>query len=196
MASRKGVVAYRDNPFLKDLAEMQVRKKRITVKADKVIIDPKTGEYEDTAEITKVFDVDADQFVKVFTTNMKAFFSLKPSTYQLLNIIIMQLSKEFQGSSIYLNYGICKRYFEDNNDKGFSVSSFHTAIKELIQKGFIAESEDSNLYWINPTLLFNGDRIKFAKEYRLKKSNQHDLNLENRENSFQTDIESYIANSE
>ena len=38
----------------------------------------------------------------------------------------------------------------------------------MLDKGFIAESEHPNFYWINPHLFFNGDRMVFINEYRKK----------------------------
>ena len=44
-------------------------------------------------------------------------------------------------------------------------------------KGFIAESTNPNLYWINPALFFNGDRVRFVKEYRNTDWRQQQLDL-------------------
>jgi hypothetical protein len=39
-------------------------------------------------------------------------------------------------------------------------------MRELIEKKFLAESEEPNRYWINPHLVFNGTRMAFINEYR------------------------------
>ena len=39
-------------------------------------------------------------------------------------------------------------------------------MKELIIKGFIAESMVQNKYYLNPDYMWNGDRLAFVKEYR------------------------------
>ena len=42
---------------------------------------------------------------------------------------------------------------------------------EMVEKGFVAPSVDMNLWFINPTIFFNGDRIRFVNEYvRVKRS--------------------------
>jgi hypothetical protein len=41
-------------------------------------------------------------------------------------------------------------------------------MRELIEKGFIAESVTQSKYFINPDYLWNGDRLGFVKEYRKK----------------------------
>jgi hypothetical protein len=46
--------------------------------------------------------------------------------------------------------------------------SFQRALKELLEKGFIAESTRPSMFWFNPNLFFNGDRMTFIHEYRRK----------------------------
>jgi hypothetical protein len=38
----------------------------------------------------------------------------------------------------------------------------------LLEKQFIYESTTPNLYWLNIDYLFNGNRLAFIKEFRLK----------------------------
>jgi hypothetical protein len=39
-------------------------------------------------------------------------------------------------------------------------------MKELLDKGFVAESFTPGLYFLNPDYMWNGDRLAFVKEYR------------------------------
>ena len=41
-------------------------------------------------------------------------------------------------------------------------------MKELLTKKFIAEALEPHKFWINPHLFFNGDRMSFVREYRIK----------------------------
>ena len=41
-------------------------------------------------------------------------------------------------------------------------------MKELLEKAFIAESLSPGLYYLNPDFMWNGDRLAFVKEYRIK----------------------------
>lgn len=56
-------------------------------------------------------------------------------------------------------------YFSEN-DMQVSRASFHRTLSELIQKGFLAESTRPNMFWFNPNLFFNGNRLSFIYEYR------------------------------
>lgn len=40
---------------------------------------------------------------------------------------------------------------------------------ELTEKKFVAPSTDMNLWFINPAIFFNGDRIRFVTELRRRK---------------------------
>ena len=41
-------------------------------------------------------------------------------------------------------------------------------MKELCQKGFIAEAMSQGKYFLNPDYMFNGDRLAFIKQVRIK----------------------------
>lgn len=166
MARRRDVEIYGENPFIGQLSEMKTRRKRVTVKSDKAILDTKTGELEDVAEVVAVHHVDSDQFVKVFTSNLRTFFNLRPSTYKILEVLLHQIGRTPQQGSVYLNMSVTEEYFQQTDQKVISRPTFHACVKEMIQKGFIAESPIPSMYWINPALFFNGDRVRFVKEYR------------------------------
>lgn len=136
-----------------------------------------TGELEDVAEIVAVQQVDNAQFVKIFTSNLKHFFNLKPTTFRLVQVLLHQLGRTPQRDTVYLNMAVAEDYFSETEQRGISRTSYHDATKELIQKGFIAESTNPNLYWINPALFFNGDRVRFVKEYRNTDWRQQQLDL-------------------
>lgn len=40
-----------------------------------------------------------------------------------------------------------------------------SGLAELLEASIIARSEESSLYFINPMVMFNGNRITFAKSY-------------------------------
>ena len=73
MARKKDVDLYEKNPFITQISGLKTRAKRVTAKGGKAIIDTTTGEVEDVAEIVSVHRVDNEQFVKIFTSNLKQF---------------------------------------------------------------------------------------------------------------------------
>jgi len=76
-----------------------------------------------------------------------------------------ELQKTPNADAIYLAWVGAEEYFSENDIKS-SRASFHRALSELIQKGFLAESTKPNMFWFNPNLFFNGNRLTFVHEYR------------------------------
>lgn len=166
---RRGVPAYTKNPFWFP-HEIVIGKKFIRVSGGKYI--NYSGQTISQSGIHIIEEKDKDEFVKLYTKNMKLFFDLKPSTQKVLMAVLNSVQKSPGSDKIYLNWFNVEDYSKEN-EINISRASFHNAMKELLQKKFIAESEDPNMYWINPHLFFNGDRMIFIREYR--KNNQKEL---------------------
>ena len=66
---------------------------------------------------------------------------------------------------IYLHAKEADRYHKANRSTGYSPASFYRAIDELISKGIIARSTLPHMFWINPAIFWNGDRLRFITEY-------------------------------
>ena len=117
----------------------------MTAKGGKAIIDTTTGEVEDVAEIVSVHRVDNEQFVKIFTSNLKQFFNLKPTTYRMVQVLLHQLGRARDRDTVYLNVSVAEQYFISTDQNPISKASYYNAMRELIKKGFIAESTSEPL---------------------------------------------------
>lgn len=160
---KKGMVAYAKNPFWNPF-EVKVGAKKINI-AGGFLTSTETGETIHHAGIHKVEWIDEDRFVKLFTQNLKAFFDLTPASQKVLQCLLATLQETPNAEGIHLPWFTVEDYGQKNNLK-LSRASFHRALREMLDKGFIAESEHANFYWINPNLFFNGDRMVFISEYR------------------------------
>lgn len=168
---KRGVTAYSANPFL-DASTITTRRKRtVMVKGGKAIVDKETGQAEDMAEVVMVREVDDQQFVKIFTQNLKVFFDLTPGAMKLLQVVLHQVQQTPNSDRIMLNLAVVEEYFTQSHQEAISRASFHRAVHELLDKKFIAESVLIGLYFINPHLFFNGDRVRFVQEFRRKRAN-------------------------
>ena len=145
------------------------RKKRTAVSANHALVNTDTGEVQGVAEIVQVTQVDDEKFIKLYTQNLKAFFELKPTTFRMVAVLFREMQRHPNGDTVYLNVEAAKDYFESINEPPISASAFHNAINEMIEKGFIAPSVRKPMYFINPAIFFNGDRVRFVQEYRRKK---------------------------
>jgi hypothetical protein len=166
---KRGVVAFTENPFLQP-SQVTTRRKRITVAGGKAVVDRDTGVIEDLAEIVIVKEVDDEQFVKLFTQNLKIFFGLSPVALKLLQVVLAQIQQTPNRDQVMLNLQVAESYFTTTGQERLSKTSFHRAVHELIDKCFIAESAINGLYFINPHLFFNGDRVRFVNEFRRKRA--------------------------
>jgi hypothetical protein len=161
---KKGVKVYRDNPFWEP-TEVKIGTKMLRVAGGRHISDD--GESVEVSGIHMIKKVDKDEFVKLYTKNMKVFFDLKPTSQKLLQAVLFLVQKNPNLDSIHLPWFDVTRYMQENELK-MSKGSFHNAMREMLAKGFLAEAESPNIYWINPHLFFNGDRMPFINEYRIK----------------------------
>lgn len=56
-------------------------------------------------------------------------------------------------------------------DCGFKTrKSVYDGIIELLSKNIITRSSIAGRYWVNPLIIFNGDRIEFHNNYILQES--------------------------
>ena len=82
-----------------------------------------------------------------------------------------------------------------------SESIVYRGIKELIEKRIIAKTNEKNWYFINPAIVFNGDRARFVSEIIKKKEAMEEQpesivvnggdnsTLKNKNRSIETDIQ-------
>lgn len=165
---RVGQIAYKSNPFWEP-SEIKIGKKFVKVAGGMHVSNE--GESIQHSGIHTVENVDKEEFIKLYTKNVKAIFDLKPSGQRVLQYLIVELQKSPNADAIYLAWMGAEEYFSEHNVK-LSRSSFYNSLKDLIEKGFLAESTRPNMFWFNPHLFFNGTRMTFIKEYKLKEKNK------------------------
>lgn len=163
---KKGIQAYKENPFW-EATEVKVGTKRISVAGGMHISEE--GESVSHSGVHVIREVDEDEFMKVYTKNIKSIFDLKPSTQRVLQYLLTELQKTPNADAIYLAWIGAEEYFSEQS-LNVSRSSFQRSMKELLNKGFIAESTKPSMFWFNPNLFFNGNRMAFVHEYRKKKA--------------------------
>jgi len=176
MAYRKEVTRHKENPFI-NASSIATRKKRVTVKGGKAVVDLETGEMEDVAEIVMVRSVDTEQFVKLFTQNLRVFFDLTSPTMKLLQVLLAQVQRTPNSDRVMLSMPIMLDYFTESSLPALSKASFHRAVKELLTKQFIAATALPGLFFINPNLFFNGDRVRFVNELKRKRGDADQAQL-------------------
>jgi predicted transcriptional regulator len=161
---KKGIQTYKENPFW-DSTEVKIGTKKISVAGGMHVSDE--GESVTHSGVHVVREVDENEFMKVYTKNIKSIFDLKPSTQRVLQYLLTELQKTPNADAIYLAWIGAEEYFSEQ-DLNVSRSSFQRSMKELLNKGLLAESTKPSMFWFNPNLFFNGNRMSFVHEYRKK----------------------------
>lgn len=160
-----GKTTWTSNPFW-GAFELSTRRKKETINEDGlVVVNTSTGDETGTAVVCRVFEVDTDRFVKVFANHLKVFFDLSLTGIKLLQVIMYEMGREPNNDYVYLSASSVVDHLKKTGRK-YSSASYYRARDELLVKGFIAESVRTHIYWINPALFWNGDRVKFITELR------------------------------
>lgn len=158
----------RENPFMSG-AEIQTKHKTVRTRAaPRDLMDPETGEIVGATVIHTIEERDEEHFVKVFAEGVRRSFDLTRTGARVFNAVL----EEYQSAKMTGGYAdsLTLFFFDDGlNGRaiGMSEKSFQRGLKELLSKGFLSPKAP-NQFWVNPALFFKGDRVTFAREYRLK----------------------------
>jgi|DEB19_MinimDraft_2_1074335.scaffolds.fasta_scaffold02221_1 hypothetical protein len=165
----QAIQKYKTNPFVDDDLLLQLsglKNVYFNQYSRNAIVDTATGEYTPaTLQIVKQIKADKEKFVKLYTTHLRVFFELTANSNKLLQYILHKVQTEAQGKdTIYLGFEDADEFYTSHNLK-IGRSTFFKGMKELIEKGFLAKSNLPNIYFINPKLFFNGDRVEFITKF-------------------------------
>jgi hypothetical protein len=131
--------------------------------------------------------------VKLFVAELNRFFDLTPTALRIVTVLLQDIGKLRlgDGDQVYLTERQIGETLEAYGMKKPSAASYYRALEELIGKGFIAPSERNALFFINPAIFFNGDRVRFVTEIRRKKkvSKQEQLEQEGQTTLFNDEQE-------
>jgi len=174
------------NPFRKELLEdFQVVKKREYIdqagqKGVTNTIISRDGQEVGESRFFRYKKYDPEQFAKVFVSRVTAMWDMPKPASRVFSYILKILPKD--KDTIYFDMKDCLKYTKYNNE-----TSVWNGIRWLMMNDFVAKSDRTNLYFINPTIFFNGDRSAFVdvliKDNKKENPNQTDL-FRNTEQTF------------
>jgi len=156
----------KENPFLKEAVEQLqknvVKKYKTATSTDQKAIlqayDPNTGEVLGHTQFIRQIEVDEQQFAKLYLSNFSAFFDLKPQAIKVFGYILNQLVPNRDEFMFFIDD--CMEYTQYKSD-----TSVRIGLTNLLKNEIIARGRHETLYYINPMVAFNGNRITFAKTY-------------------------------
>lgn len=163
--TRRGELVYETNPFL-GAAKANTRRgvKKISSGNKMMVVAEDTGEVMGGAGFWQTQEVDKTQFVKLYINGVKAFAGLSAAGAKVFAVLYLEMQKRVGQDQVFLSYAmIDTAIFTD-----LSESTYTRGIKDLKEKNFIAASTVQGWFFVNPDFMWNGDRLAFVKEYRLK----------------------------
>ncbi|HFZ1237779.1 TPA: hypothetical protein ACIJTO_005092 [Klebsiella pneumoniae] len=169
------------NPFCFETEiKIETRKKNLTVSRGTELIERKDTSKSYFANIVHTQEVDKEEFIKLYTSQIKAYFDLTKTAYKVFFIFLRIYQDAIGKDHFYLSCKKAMSLAEKIDHFVLSESIFYRGIKELIEKRIIAKTNEKNWYFINPAIVFNGDRARFVSEIRKKKETME----EQSENDF------------
>lgn len=186
----------KENPFLTQAVEKIqnniVKKYKTASKTgEKAILRAvdDNGEILGHTSFVRQIEIDEEQFTKIYLSNFSKFFDLPPSAIKVFGYIMTVLLPK--KDMFYFILDDCKSYTGYKSHK-----SIHEGIAYLLQAEIIARGKTDYMYYINPMVAFNGDRVTFAKTYVKKKKvienpDQIKISFEE-EQSIYKDVQGFI----
>ena len=157
------------NPFAEQVVaavSSSTKNKKIRTSTADHFVNPDTGEVMATSTIYVIEKREEEQFVKVFVDGVRRTFDLSKSANQ----VFCRILEEYQKVKMTGGYAdqIRLAWFDGGlNGSSVDLSEyvFRKGLKELITKSFLYPCAPG-VYWINPSLFFKGDRVRFVQEYQ------------------------------
>ena len=161
--SKRGV-RYNHNPFIGNaITNTKQGVKRISNKDGNrmMVVSENTGEIVAPAGFWHAQDVDKTQFVKLYVNGVKAFKDLSGAGTKVFEVLYMKVQANIGTDTLWLTFPSLNQL-----ETPMGETTFYRGMKELLLKGFIAESITPGMYYLNPDYMWNGDRLAFVKEFR------------------------------
>lgn len=158
--TRRGVALYDKNPFM---VEMTTKTRRVTNKrGDMMLVNNQTGEIQSNiAGFWEAEEVDSTKFVKLFVQGVKALKELTGAGTKVFEVLYLRVQENIGKDRVFMALSEV-----DQALTPMSEATYTRGMRELIEKGFIAATPTQGWYWLNPSFVWNGDRLAFIKEYR------------------------------
>lgn len=164
--SRRGLQRYDKNPSITDaLVNTKTgTRKVVNQNGDQLFVtSSKTGEVIAPAGFHQIVEVDKTKFIKLYVEGVRAFAGLTPAGAKAFEIVVHKLQEQIGADLIYLNHLEAEEF-------GVAERTFRRGIAELVKGKFLYEARSDNWFFVNVNYIFNGNRLAFIKEYRIKGS--------------------------
>ena len=152
--------SYKTNPFMMNVAMRD--KTKLYRRGNMALINTDTGEIQEgsIAGFWEAQQVDATKFVKLYVNGVRALAELTSAGTKVFEILYLKMQEIIGRDQVHMSFASI-----DQDVTPISKATYMRGLAELVAKGFLAASHMPTLYWINPSFLWNGDRLTFVKQY-------------------------------
>lgn len=153
--------SYKENPFLPQTMEVvkeNTVKRRKYFDPQKVlmeVVDSETHETKAYQSFTKFVKVDEEQFTKLYPSRIKSLFNLGNAALRVFCYIQTKVQKD--RDTFIFDIDTCEEF------TGQSRPTIYRGLAELVKNEIIARGKYDFLYYVNPMIFFNGNRIVFIE---------------------------------
>jgi hypothetical protein len=162
-----GYESNRVSPFLDDTLQHIEKGEKTLLFGQKnpdLIIDS-NSQVKGHSLFARKVTVDKAKFMKVFMTGLTNWFDLSKAGIKVFAYVANQVQPN--RDTFIFDLDDCKEF------TGYSAkNSILSGLAELVENKFIARGPAFNIYYINPTVFFNGDRLTFVEQYELEKTTE------------------------
>jgi predicted transcriptional regulator len=172
------VQKYDSNPFVeKAIEDIKIIKKTQLIKSKErsevQMIVSNDGELVGHSTFMRFVEVEEEKFAKIYLSQFQAFWDLKTNSIRVFGYIINHLPPNKDMFILYMDQAL-------EYTKYKYAKEINAGLVGLIESGIIARAKYENHYYINPLVVFNGNRVTFANTYikkKTKKVNPSQTNL-------------------
>lgn len=145
------------NPFLTSAKITVLRKEYITNR----VVNVEQGVSRIEQSVTDYRDIEVDEFVKLYRISYQLGLLKEMNAIGCRMYLYVQAKLKPEYDYIYLKREKVMKDLE------LSHTSVGSGIQNLVDVGILCKKSQSE-YWINPVVLFNGDRKQYFKKYAPK----------------------------
>lgn len=170
----KALPSFEENPFIeKAMQDVKIIKRQQIIRPknrDEVQqIVSTDGEVTGYTAFTRFIEVDEEKFAKLYLSQFANFWELSKPAIRVFGYILTVLQPK--KDDFIFDMDDCLRY-----TKYAQRNHVVSGLSNLIECQIIAKSNKDYKYFINPLMVFNGDRVAFTKMYvKKKRGNQKDI---------------------
>lgn len=167
----------KNNPFvekaLEEITDKLVKKYRNSTSTDQKAIlqaiNPDTGEILGHTSFVRQIEVDEEQFTKIYLSGFESFFDLGTQGIRVFGYIMTKLVAKNDMFMFIIDE--CMEYTRYKSKK-----QIYQGLTQLLKGEIIARGPSDSIYFINPIVSFNGDRVTYAKTYIKRKQSINNPN--------------------